>query len=184
MKKIFLLVLVLVCLFSVAMAEETDLEFASQMDYVLELPDVIRKGTYSGETMNGIPNGFGVFETTNSSGINWHYIGQWENGEIKGDGGMYWDNGREEIGIFKENNLLCGTIRDGTGNYAWINYEPNEHGHYEAKEYRDDGSIRCECCIDPDSGLYHKGTIYTKDGKVFFSGEFGEGFDWNLMYVR
>ena len=98
MKKIFLLVLVLVCLFSVAMAEETD--------------------------------------------------------------------------------------RDGTGNYAWINYEPNEHGHYEAKEYRDDGSIRCECCIDSDSGLYHKGTIYTKDGKVFFSGEFGEGFDWNLMYVR
>ena len=85
----------------------------------------------------------------------------------------------------KENNLLCGTIRDGTGNYAWINYEPNEHGHYEAKEYRDDGSIRCECCIDPDNGLYHKGTIYTKDGKVFFSGEFGEGFDWNLlMYVR
>lgn len=155
------------------------------MDYVLELPDVIRKGAYSGKTVNGIPNGFGVFETTNSSGINWHYIGQWENGEIKGDGGMYWDNGREEIGIFKENNLLCGTIRDGTGNYAWINYEPNEHGHYEAKEYRDDGSIRCECCIDPDNGLYHKGTIYTKDGKVFFSGEFGEGFDWNLlMYVR
>jgi len=69
MKKIFLLVLVLVCLFSVAMAEETDLEFVSKMDYVLELPDVIRKGTYSGETMNGIPNGFGVFETTNSSGI-------------------------------------------------------------------------------------------------------------------
>lgn len=30
MKKIFLLVLVLVCLFSVAMAEETDLEFASK----------------------------------------------------------------------------------------------------------------------------------------------------------
>ena len=130
------------------MAEETDLEFVSKMDYVLELPDVIRKGAYSGKTVNGIPNGFGVFETTNSSGINWHYIGQWENGEIKGDGGMYWDNGREEIGIFKENNLLCGTIRDGTGNYAWINYEPNEHGHYEAKEYRDDGSIRCECCID------------------------------------
>ena len=71
------------------------------MDYVLELPDVIRKGTYSGETVNGIPNGFGVFETANSSGINWHYIGQWENEEIKGDGGMYWDNGREEIGIFK-----------------------------------------------------------------------------------
>lgn len=43
MKKIFLLVLVLVCLFSVAMAEETDLEFVSKMDYVLELPDVIRK---------------------------------------------------------------------------------------------------------------------------------------------
>ena len=101
------------------------------MDYVLELPGVIRKGAYSGETVNGIPNGFGVFETANSSGINWHYIGQWENGEIKGDGGMYWDNGREEIGIFKENNLLCGTIRDGTGNYAWINYERKNIGRTE-----------------------------------------------------
>lgn len=30
MKKIFLLVLVLVCLFSVAMVEETDLEFVSK----------------------------------------------------------------------------------------------------------------------------------------------------------
>ncbi len=94
MKKVFSLILVLFCLFSVALAEEADLEFASKMDYVLELPDVIRKGTYSGETMNGIPNGFGVFETTNSSGINWHYIGQWENGKMSGEGGQYWDDGR------------------------------------------------------------------------------------------
>ena len=36
------------------MAEETDLEFVSKMDYVLELPDVIRKGAYSGKTVNGL----------------------------------------------------------------------------------------------------------------------------------
>lgn len=184
MKKIFSLILVLFCLFSVALAEEADLEFASKMDYVLELPDVIRKGAYSGETVNGIPNGFGVFETANSSGINWHYIGQWENGKMSGEGGQYWDDGRVEEGVFTENRLLCGIMRQSNDEYVWINYEPNEHGHYEAKEYREDGSLRCECCIDSYTGNYHKGTIYTKDGKVFFSGEFGEGFDWNLMYVR
>ena len=184
MKKIFSLILALVCLFSVSLAEETTVELVSKMEYVLELPNVIRKGTYSGETSNNIPHGFGVFETTNSDGINWHYIGQWENGEIKGDGGMYWDNGQTEIGTFSESSLLCGTKRMGNDESAWINYELNDHGHYEAKEYREDGSLRCECCIDPDSGLYHKGTIYTSDGKVFFSGEFGEGFNWNQLYIQ
>lgn len=184
MKKILSLVLMLICLFSISSAEETTVELVSQMDYVLELPDVIRKGTYSGETLSGIPHGFGVFETTNSNGINWHYIGQWENGKMSGDGGQYWDNGREEIGEFKQNDLICGFVREGTGQCVWANSEPNDHGHYEAKEYREDGSLRLECCIDPDSGMYHKGTIYTKDGQIFFSGEFGEGFDWNKLYIQ
>lgn len=183
MKKILSLVLALICLFSVSLAEESATEFVSKMEYVLDLSYVLRKGSYSGETLNGVPHGFGVFETANSDGINWHYIGQWENGEIKGDGGMYWDNGQTEIGTFSESSLLCGTKHRGSDESAWINYELNAHGHYEAKEYREDGSLRLECCIDPDSGVYHKGTIYTKDGKVFFSGEFGEGFDWNKMYI-
>lgn len=184
MKKILSLVLVLVCSFSISFAEEPSAELVSKMEYVLELPDVIRKGTYSGETVNGIPNGFGIFETVNSSGVNWHYIGQWENGEIKGDGGMYWDSGRAEVGVFAENDLLCGTIREANAEYVWVNYEPNEHGHYEAKEYREDGSVRIECCVDPNTGKYHKATIYTKDGKVFFSGELGEGFDLDNVYVQ
>lgn len=184
MKKILSLVLALVCLFSVSLAEESATELVSKMEYVLDLSYVIRKGSYSGETLNGVPHGFGVFETTNSDGINWHYIGQWENGKMSGDGGQYWDHGREEIGTYKENSLVCGTIRQESGAYAWINYELNDHGHYEAKEYREDGSLRLECCIDPDSGMYHKGTIYTKDGQIFFSGEFGEGFDWNKLYIQ
>lgn len=114
MKKVFSLILVLFCLFSVALTEEADLEFASKMDYVLELPDVIRKGAYSGETVNGIPNGFGVFETANSSGINWHYIGQWENGKMSGEGGQYWDDGRVEEGVFTENRLLCVSLMTNT----------------------------------------------------------------------
>lgn len=180
MKKILSLVLVLVCFVSIASAEE----IVSKIAYVLELPDVIRKGTYSGETVDGVPHGFGVFETTNSEGMNWHYLGQWENGKMSGDGGLYWDNGQSEIGVFSENDLLCGTTRAGNTKYAWVNYELNDHGHYEAKEYREDGSLRCECCVDPESGAYHIATIYTKDGKVFFSGEIGEGFNWNQLYIQ
>lgn len=184
MKRILALILVLVCLFSVATAEKTAAELVSKMEIVVDLSYVIRKGTYSGEMMDGVPHGFGVFETTNSDGVNWHYIGQWENGKMSGEGGQYWDDGRTEVGVFSENSLFCGTIRNANDEYAWVNYELNDHGHYEAKEYRKDGSLRCECCIDADTGKYHKGTIYTSDGKVFFSGEFGEGFNWNQLYIQ
>ena len=94
MKRILALILVLVCLFSVATAEKTAAELVSKMEIVVDLSYVIRKGTYSGEMMDGVPHGFGVFETTNSDGVTWHYIGQWENGKMSGDGGQYWDDGR------------------------------------------------------------------------------------------
>ena len=48
----------------------------------------------------------------------------------------------------------------------------------------EDNTVLFEGCVDPVTGRYHIGTVYTQNGKAFFSGEIGEGFDWNLIYVE
>ena len=179
-KRLFCLAFVLLFSFSVIAEAET----VAQMTYIVKMPDVIREGTYTGEVQNGVPHGYGVFVTKNSSGVYWHYLGEWENGEMSGNGGQYWDNGQSHVGTFAANDIVCGYMHQSASENVWINYIPNEHGCYEAIEYRSDGSVLLECCVNAETGNYHKGTVYTKDGKVFFSGEIGEGFNWNLLYVE
>lgn len=179
-KRLFCLALLL--LFSFSMVAEA--ETVAQMTYIVKLPDVIREGKYTGEVKNGIPHGYGVFVTQNSSGVYWHYLGEWLNGEMNGNGGKYWDSGQSYVGTYENNDMICGYKRQSTSQNVWIDYRTNEHGCYEAIEYRSDGSVLLECCIDAETGKYHMGTVYTKDGKVFFSGEIGEGFNWNLLYVE
>lgn len=182
MKKAFAFCLVLVLLVSCVLIAEA--ETVAQMTYIVKLPDVIREGKYTGEVQNGIPHGYGFFETTNSSGINWHYVGEWNNGNMTGQGGQYWDTGRCTVGTYVNGDLVCGYIHETASNNVWVDYRPNEHGCYEAIEYRTDGTILFDGCVNAETGLYHEGTVYTKDGKVFFSGTIGEGFDWNLLYVE
>lgn len=60
-----------------------------------------RSGVYTGETLDGVPNGYGKFETRNSSGVSWYYEGEFENGLFNGEGGCYWpETGYQEVGHF------------------------------------------------------------------------------------
>lgn len=176
--------LVLLLVFVFACAPAASAESVVQMAYTAKMSDVSREGVYTGEIKDGLPHGYGIFEAQNASGVPWHYIGQWENGEMNGQGGQYWDTGRCEVGTYQANAFVCGYMHQNTTQNAWINYHKNEHGCYEAKEYREDGTVYFDGCVNAETGLYHKGTIYTKDGEVFFTGEIGEGFDWNLLYVE
>lgn len=184
MKKLLAITLFLVLLFSLAQAEETLPETVVQMTYIVQMPEVIRKGKYTGEVKNGVPNGYGVFVTANSEGVVWHYLGEWLNGEMSGQGGCYWDNGQSNVGSYEHSDMVCGELHTSTSYNVWVDYHLNEHGCYEAIEYRTDGTVLFDGCINADTENYHKGTVYTKDGKVFFSGEIGEGFDWSLIYVE
>lgn len=184
MKKIVLLSLALVLLFSFPLIAQAEKETVSQMTYIAKLPDVIREGTYTGEVQNGVPHGYGVFVTQNSSGVQWHYIGEWINGSMTGSGGQYWDSGRCTVGTFENGDMVCGSIHEAPSQNVWIDYRPDENGCMKAVEYRADGSILFDGCITAETGLYHEGTVYTKDGKVLFSGKIGEGFNWNLLYVE
>ena len=95
MKRLFILFLVMVAIMPVTSYAEK--QSVVQMTYTVEMPDVTREGLYTGEVLNGIPHGYGVFTAVNSTGIPWHYLGQWVNGEMCGRGGQYWDSGYYHI---------------------------------------------------------------------------------------
>ncbi len=75
----------------------------------LEFPD----GTYTGEIVNGKPEGYGVFiykqaelsPSTRSPGSNRQYEGYWLNGKKHGEGTMTYPEGHTRIGTW-ENDLL------------------------------------------------------------------------------
>lgn len=184
MKKLVLVFLVFVLLFSVAFSEENKTETVVQMTYIAKMPDVIREGLYTGEVANGVPHGYGLFTTVNSEGDPWHYIGQWENGSMTGEGGQYWDSGVSQVGAYENGGLVCGEVHSSPAVNFWADYRPDENGRVHIKMYRSDGSLYFDGYADATTGVYLEGTTYTKDNKVFFSGEIGEGFDWNLVYIE
>ncbi len=169
MKKYLALLLVLPLLFSFARAQER--ENVVQMPYTVQLPDVTREGLYTGETLEGVPHGFGLFTAVNASGVPWHYSGEWENGEMNGQGGQYWDTGKSNVGLYESNAFVCGEEYSMEATRIWIDYRPNEHGHYPCKDYRSDGSLRFEGCITPDTRQYHRGTFYAPNGKTLYTGD-------------
>ena len=181
--KRFLIALLALFLFVPTVVAENATEFVVEMTYIVKMPNVIREGSYTGEISNGIPNGYGIFTSFNSEGIRWHYVGNWVDGAMCGEGGCYWDSGQSQIGTYENNQLILGTTHSNPSYSYWVDYRLDEEGCYKAKQYRADGTLLFDGCVDSTTHNYHKGTIYTGEGKVFFSGEIGEGFDWNLLYI-
>lgn len=73
-------------------------------------------GLYTGDMVNGLPEGFGVLEIIDPDGNDSarHYIGLWREGLPSGEGAMYWENGDRETGIFRDGVLYNGTrVKDG-----------------------------------------------------------------------
>ncbi|MBR4068300.1 MAG: hypothetical protein IKK08_06715 [Clostridia bacterium] len=110
MKKLLSLLFVLMLVSSYAHAEENNREFAVKMEYTVYMIDVDRTGLYTGELQNGVPHGYGVFTAVNDSGVSWHYIGEWEKGVMQGEGGQYWDIGKVNVGSYRDNEFMGGTI--------------------------------------------------------------------------
>lgn len=178
MRKLLVLSLILLSLCASASAETV-----AKMTCIVKMPDVIREGQYTGEVQNGVPHGYGVFVTENSYGVQWHYLGEWVNGEMCGQGGEYWDIGQAHVGTFEANDMVYGEIRTNASEYVYVDYRPDAMGRISIKEYRKDGTLHFDGFVDPTTGQYKEGTFYTKDGKVFFSGVIGEGFNINQLYI-
>ena len=81
-------------------------------------------GLYTGDMVNGLPEGFGVLEIGEDNGQNpcaFHYIGLWREGLPSGEGALYWENGDRETGIFRDGVLYNGTRVKGGRETAVIN---------------------------------------------------------------
>lgn len=65
-----------------------------------------RTGTYSGELVDGVPNGEGTFTSENEEGEEWTYEGEFKNGHFEGKGKVTWENGHIEEGTFKDDVIV------------------------------------------------------------------------------
>lgn len=64
-----------------------------------------RTGTYTGEVVDGLPNGHGRFDTVGSTGAKWYYDGEFKDGDFNGQGKCVFETGQVEEGTYK-NDLL------------------------------------------------------------------------------
>ncbi|MCL2545576.1 MAG: hypothetical protein FWE06_00075 [Oscillospiraceae bacterium] len=72
-----------------------------------------RTGIFSGMLdEDGLPQGFGRFESVNPSGLGWIYEGELVDGQLHGQGTITWENGDQEVGEFYNSLLRSGYRRD------------------------------------------------------------------------
>lgn len=105
-----------------------------------------KTGTYTGEAINGVPNGTGSFTSVNDDQLEWTYTGQWKDGAFDGEGSTVWEDGWEERGLYVQNVLVSGQwVSNGTilydGSFAWSDEEGNELYDGEGSLYNDLGLL-------------------------------------------
>ena len=158
MKKVIGVVLILSvvlglcsCGKSIEKDEGSEIKHVENQEMTLNLtPFGEKSGKYTGELLNGLPQGFGKFESQNDEGIGWFYEGEWATGQFNGEGYLYWpSNGQKHEGTYSDSDLLKGKcyLKDT------LVYE----GDYTSFQF--DG----------------EGTLYNHKGEAVYSGPFTAG---------
>lgn len=110
-----------------------------------------RTGTYTGDLVDGLPQGYGSFTTTNSDGDVWTYDGEWVDGHMSGSGSTTWEDGYYETGVYAD-DMMNG---------------------YAQKSYQGIVYFEGNIVNDLPEG---QGTLYNDHGEIVFAGEFAGGF--------
>ncbi len=124
----------------------------SVTDMTLTLPFAFgeRTGLYTGDMVNGLPEGNGTFTTENSDSVAWTYTGQWVNGHFNGNGTTEWADGFTEGGEYNNDYL------NGEGWESWYGAIQYEGGYL-------------------DSEYNGQGTYYNQHNEIVYSGSFQNG---------
>lgn len=100
MKKIFCVLLCIsMSVFLLSSCGSGEREVAEK-EIFIDLPAGEREGIYTGTLVDGVPNGFGIFESVNDEGIQWTYEGEFVNGTFDGKGKTTWENGQLQVGTY------------------------------------------------------------------------------------
>ncbi len=119
----------------------TSIDLNAPVDNVVKMPFTIqffefnkeyfRDGLFTGETINGIPHGYGIFVSHNSEGVEWHYIGNWEYGLPNGECACYWESGKVLQGNYSNNVITVGTFTAPGISGEWLDdYDSNGNQHF------------------------------------------------------
>ena len=214
MKKYYLYVLILLLSFLIGCSnnpanstsnntndsEYTDYLDVNEVSYIenAEFTSGELKGIYTGDLVNGLPEGTGTLQTTNIESGNWIYIGEWKNGFPNGQGKKIFEDGYSYEGefvndqIFGEVNcynaeelIYIGEIVDGE--LQSLIREMVEPSEDEAIQYVNVGEIGFEI---PYSWIYKEiddNTLYIdipeqENVKIIFSAT--ENLDLNEDTIR
>lgn len=108
MKKWFSIFILCICMLSLSSCTKNDTDntqpgqtvTVQDQDITLDFSFGQMEGTYSGEMVDGLPNGIGKFTTKNAEGLNWYYEGSFKDGHFNGEGKNVWDSGQMQEGVF------------------------------------------------------------------------------------
>lgn len=75
-----------------------------------EVEDYTAEGQYTGQVLDGIPDGTGTFTCQNDEGVTWSYSGEFKNGQFHGKGETVWDTGWRECGTYTEGLFTPNTF--------------------------------------------------------------------------
>lgn len=102
----------LICLlFALMFSLTAYAESTTQMHWVVKYSNGdVREGEYTGDIVNGIPHGYGLFTSQSVLGVRWYYIGQWSNGIMHGDGIQIWETGAQNKGTFANGDFIEGSV--------------------------------------------------------------------------
>lgn len=129
MKKLLVVVLCLMLLSGCASSRIT-----------VALPSGSFEGVYEGDRVDGLPEGYGVFESINANGEKWTYEGEWKAGVFEGDGIRSWDTGHSEQGRFVSGAIVEGTISYESGR-VYVGQISDRQPHGEGAMYDADGNL-------------------------------------------
>ncbi|MBQ9345892.1 MAG: hypothetical protein IJT94_00955 [Oscillibacter sp.] len=94
-----------------------------------------RSGTYIGdENENGLPDGYGTFESKNDDGTSWTYEGNWVGGHWNGQGKTTWSNGYVYDGEY------LNDVESGKGIYTLPDGKHFD-GTFVSGEFKGDGVL-------------------------------------------
>jgi hypothetical protein len=80
-----------------------------------------RVGEYEGETLNGLPEGQGVFHTQNLEGMKFYYEGEWKNGLWNGQGKTVHEDGQVKEGRWENCEFTPTPLELFTFMYSFTN---------------------------------------------------------------
>lgn len=119
------------------------------------------EGSYCGEVVDGIPDGYGRFDSQNDSGDTWYYEGYFKNGRFDGQGGAYWSDGYSEVGTYIDGAFrpTYPEILEYYSKYDSITFSMNSSSKTFVEEHADlfpatteHASAEVNALIDPSIG--------------------------------